>query len=78
MTTSSSSPLSIQALASRCLGILERLRAPFERSANAQDRERMRDVNAQALTASDALLLTDYSPVSFVSCERCRCDEGGE
>ena len=54
-------------------GALAALRAPFDLSSDELDRQRMRDVNAQAFTAIDALLLTDFSPVSF-ALDRCRSD----
>ena len=54
-------------------GALATLRAPFDASTDELDRQRMRDVNAQAFTAIDALLLTDFSPVSF-ALDRCRSD----
>ena len=54
-------------------GALAALRAPFDLSSDELDRQRMRDVNAQAFTAIDALLLTDLSPVSF-ALDRCRSD----
>ncbi|MBF5004374.1 hypothetical protein [Diaphorobacter caeni] len=58
-------------------GALTSLRAPFHASAGDLDRQRMRDVSAQAFTAIDALLLTDFSPVSFLldrCCTDCDCE----
>ncbi|QIL80453.1 hypothetical protein G7047_11485 [Diaphorobacter sp. HDW4A] len=58
-------------------GALASLRAPFDTSSDELDRQRMRDVNAQAFTAIDALLLTDFSPVSFLldrCCSDCDCE----
>ena len=86
-TTSASSSSSVASAASHSLNAvakplrslwlnaLARFRTPLGANAEQLDQQRMRDVNAQALSTMDALLLTDLSPVFLSSMERCSCED---
>jgi len=61
-------------LRGRLRGAFAWLWDPFRATASQEDRERMRDVDAEAFTAFDVLMVTDISPVSRHREQRCRCD----